>query len=105
MNINKLLVAALLATSIGAPTSSFAEERTVPNPITSTGIRVPFLHGILSGQLGNQTELAALERADEWLNSQPLTAPALRASKTIGFALVTLVMLLWDRAGRTMGSS
>jgi thiol-disulfide isomerase/thioredoxin len=96
MNINKLLVAALLATSIGAPTSSFAEERTVPNPITSTGIRVPFLHGILSGQLGNQTELAALERADEWLNSQPLTAPALRG-KVVLIDFWTYTCINWLR--------
>src|ERR671910_3822423 len=51
MNTNKLLVAALLATSTGAPISGLAGDTKVPQPIISTGIRVPFLHGLLSGQL------------------------------------------------------
>jgi len=80
MNTNKLLVAALIATSMGAPISGLAGDTKVPHPIISTGIRVPFLHGLLSGQSGSQTELASLERANEWLNSPPLTASALRGN-------------------------
>ena len=45
----------------------------MPQPMTSTGVRVPFLHGFPTGQIASQTELASLERANEWLNSPPLT--------------------------------
>ena len=96
MNTNILLVAVLLATSIGAPTSGFAEDTKVPNPIPSTGIRVPFLHGLLFGQAGSQTELASLERADKWLNSQPLTAPALRG-KVVLIDFWTYTCINWLR--------
>jgi thiol-disulfide isomerase/thioredoxin len=96
MNTNKLLVAALLATSIGAPISGLAGDTKVPQPITSTGIRVPFLHGLLSGQLGSQTELASLERANEWLNSPPLTPPALRG-KVVLIDFWTYTCINWLR--------
>jgi hypothetical protein len=46
--------------------------------MASTGMRVPFLHGSPSGEIGGGSELASLERADAWLNSPPLTAAALR---------------------------
>jgi thiol-disulfide isomerase/thioredoxin len=42
------------------------------------GLRVPFLHGLPNSEMGGQSELASLERADAWLNSPPLTAAALR---------------------------
>ena len=47
MNTSKLLVAAVLATSIGAPIAGFAGDTKVPQPIISTEVRVPFLHGLL----------------------------------------------------------
>jgi thiol-disulfide isomerase/thioredoxin len=96
MNTSKLLVAALLATSIGAPISGFAGDTKVPQPIISTGIRVPFLHGLLSGQLGSQTELASLERANDWLNSPPLTPPALRG-KVVLIDFWTYTCINWLR--------
>jgi thiol-disulfide isomerase/thioredoxin len=96
MNTNKLLVAALLATSIGAPISGLAGDTKVPQPITSTGIRVPFLHGLLSGQLGSQTELASLQRANEWLNSPPLTPPALHG-KVVLIDFWTYTCINWLR--------
>ncbi len=96
MNTNKLLVAAVLATSIGAPISGLAGDTKVPQPIISTGIRVPFLHGLLSGQIGSQTELASLERADEWLNSPPLTALALRG-KVVLIDFWTYTCINWLR--------
>ena len=46
--------------------------------MTSATAWVPFLHGFPSGEIGSPSELASLERANEWLNSPPLTAEALR---------------------------
>jgi thiol-disulfide isomerase/thioredoxin len=96
MNTNKLLVAAVLATSISAPIVGFAEDTKVPQPIISTGVRVPFLHGLPFGQIGGQTELASLERANEWLNSPPLTPPALRG-KVVLIDFWTYTCINWLR--------
>ena len=96
MNTNKLLVAAFLATSMGAPISGLAGDTKVPQPIISTEIQAPFLHGLLSGQSGSQTELASLDRADEWLNSPPLTAPALRG-KVVLIDFWTYTCINWLR--------
>jgi thiol-disulfide isomerase/thioredoxin len=78
MKTKKLLVAAVLAAAIGAPIAAFVQDMTVPQSTTPTGLRVPFLHGLPTGQIAGQSGLASLERANEWLNSPPLTAPALR---------------------------
>jgi hypothetical protein len=96
VNTNKLFAAAVFATSIGAPIASFAEDTKVPQPITSPGVRVPFLHGLPSQQIGDQTELASLERADEWLNSAPLTLPALRG-KVVLIDFWTYTCINWLR--------
>lgn len=96
MNTSKLLLAALLTTLIGAPASGLAEDTKVPQPIISAEIRVPFLHGLLTGQLGSQTELASLERADEWLNSPALTSPALRG-KVVLIDFWTYTCINWLR--------
>jgi thiol-disulfide isomerase/thioredoxin len=96
MNTNKLLVAAVLVIAIGAPIAGFAGDMKGPQPMTSTGIRVPFLHGFPSGQIGGQSELASLERANEWLNSPPLTAPALRA-KVVLIDFWTYTCINWLR--------
>jgi thiol-disulfide isomerase/thioredoxin len=68
----------------------------VPQPIISAEIRVPFLHGLLTGQLGSQTELASLERANEWLNSPALTSPALRG-KVVLIDFWTYTCINWLR--------
>ncbi|MEE1658330.1 thioredoxin family protein [Microvirga sp. CF3062] len=96
MNASKLLVAALLATSLGTPIPGLAGDTKVLQPIISAEIRVPFLHGLLSGQLGSQTELASLERANEWLNSPPLTPPALRG-KVVLIDFWTYTCINWLR--------
>jgi hypothetical protein len=77
MNTNKLLIAAVLAIAIGAPIAGFLGDMKGQS-MTSPGIRVPFLHGFPTGPIDGQTELASLERANEWLNSPPLTPSALR---------------------------
>ena len=57
---------------------------------------VPFLHGFPSGQIGSPSELASLERADEWLNSSPLTASALRG-KVVLVDFWTYTCINWLR--------
>ena len=68
----------------------------MPQPIISAEIRVPFLHGPRFGPIGGQTELASLERANEWLNSPPLTAPALRG-KVVLIDFWTYTCINWLR--------
>ena len=88
MKTNKLLAAAVLAVAIGAPIVAFVEE------------------------LPNQSALASLERADAWLNSPPLTAPALRGKVVlIDFWTYTCINWLrtlpyvraWDQKYRNQG--
>ncbi len=90
------LVAAALAAAIGAPIACFAEEMTVPEPTTSTGVRVPFLHGLPFWQVGGQSELGSLARADEWLKSAPLAAPDLRG-KVVLIDFWTYTCINWLR--------
>jgi thiol-disulfide isomerase/thioredoxin len=96
MKSNKLLVAAVLAIAIGAPIAAFLEESKVPQPTTTPGVRVPFLHGLPTARTSNQSELAALERANEWLNSPPLTAPDLRG-KVVLIDFWTYTCINWLR--------
>ena len=65
-------------------------------PMTSAGVRVPFLHGLPTGQFSGQSELASLERANEWLNSPPLTASALRG-KVVLIDFWTYTCINWLR--------
>ena len=78
MKTSRLLAAALLASAIGgAPITSLAGE-VERQPMIFSGIRVPFLHGFFAGESAGQSDLASLERANEWINSPPLTPQALR---------------------------
>ncbi|HSV23174.1 MAG TPA: thioredoxin family protein [Xanthobacteraceae bacterium] len=95
MKTNRLLVAAVLAIAIGAPIAGFVVDMT-GQPMTSTGIRVPFLHWLPAGPIANQAELASLERANEWLNSPPLTATALRG-KVVLIDFWTYTCINWRR--------
>jgi thiol-disulfide isomerase/thioredoxin len=110
MKTNKLLVAAVLAIAIGAPIAGFVGGVSMSQP--STGTRLPFLHGFPTGQIAGQSELASLERADDWLNSPPLTAPALRGKVVlIDFWTYTCINWLrtlpyvraWDEKYRSRG--
>ena len=97
MKTNKLLLSPLvLAVAIGAPIAGFVGDANVAQPMTSPGIRVPFLHGLLAGQVAGRSELASLERADEWLNSPPLTASALRG-KVVLVDFWTYTCINWLR--------
>jgi thiol-disulfide isomerase/thioredoxin len=95
MKANKLLVAAVLAAAIGAPIAGFAGE-TKGQSMTSTGVRVPFLHGFPTNQSASQTELASLGHANEWLNSPPLTPSALRG-KVVLIDFWTYTCINWRR--------
>jgi thiol-disulfide isomerase/thioredoxin len=96
MKTNKLLVSAVLAIAIGVPIAGFVGNITMSQPTTSTGMRAPFLHGFFNTQSAGQTELTSLERADEWLNSPPLTAPALRG-KVVLVDFWTYTCINWLR--------
>jgi thiol-disulfide isomerase/thioredoxin len=95
MKTNKLLVAAVLATAIGAPITGFVGKMKAQS-MTSPGIRVPFLHGWPTGQTADQSELASLERANEWLNSPPLSPSALRG-KVVLVDFWTYTCINWLR--------
>jgi thiol-disulfide isomerase/thioredoxin len=95
MTTNKLLAAAVVATAIGASIAGFVGEMR-GQPTTSTGVRVPFLHGFPSGLIASRSELTSLERANEWLNSPPLTAAELRG-KVVLVQFWTYTCINWLR--------
>jgi thiol-disulfide isomerase/thioredoxin len=96
MKINKLIVAAVLALAIGAPIAALVQDMNQSQSETSTGVRVPFLHGFPTARSSSQAELTSLERANEWLNSPPLTAPALRG-KVVLVDFWTYTCINWLR--------
>src|SRR4051812_47329318 len=96
MKTNKLWVSAVLAIAVGVPAAGFLGDTSMSQPTTSAGVRVPFLHGFLNSLTSGQSELAALERADEWLNSPPLTASALRG-KVVLVNFWTYTCINWLR--------
>jgi thiol-disulfide isomerase/thioredoxin len=95
MKTSRLLVAAILAAAIGAPIVGFFAD-TKGQPVTSAEVRLPFLHGLPTGQSAGATELASLERATEWLNSPPLTPQALRG-KVVLVDFWTYTCINWRR--------
>jgi thiol-disulfide isomerase/thioredoxin len=96
MNANKLLVAAVLAIAIGASIAGFVGDMKMPQPTTFKEARSPFLHAVPPAQAAGQSELTSLEFANEWLNSPPLTAPALRG-KVVLIDFWTYTCINWLR--------
>ena len=96
MSTIKLMLPAVLAASIAGPMAASAAETKAPQPPASTGVRVPFLHGFLSGEIGGQSKLTSLARTNEWLNSPPLTASALRG-KVVLVQVWTYTCINWLR--------
>jgi thiol-disulfide isomerase/thioredoxin len=96
MTVNKLSAAAALVASLGGAAGAFAGETSVAQPIIAADLRVPFLHGLFSGQKGSPAELSSLERADLWLNSPPLTAASLRG-KVVLIDFWTYTCINWLR--------
>jgi thiol-disulfide isomerase/thioredoxin len=95
MKVNKLFAAAGLA-MLAIPTAGFAGDANMPQPMTIAGVRVPWLHGFSGAEMVSQSELASLERADEWLNSPPLAAPELRG-KVVLVQFWTYTCINWLR--------
>src|SRR5262245_20206946 len=96
MKVRKLLVTAVLAIAIGAPIAVFVGDTNRAQPMTSPGIRVPFLHGLFTSPMPDQSPLASLERADAWLNSPALTAEGLRG-KVVLIDFWTYTCINWLR--------
>jgi thiol-disulfide isomerase/thioredoxin len=96
MKTSKLLLAAVVATAIGAPIAVVVGDINGVKPMTFTDVEVPFLHGHSTDQFNGQPELASLERADAWLNSPPLTASALRG-KVVLIDFWTYTCINWLR--------
>src|SRR5262245_14495584 len=95
MNTNKVLAAAALAAAIGAPVTGLISD-VKGQPMTSSEVRVPFLHGLPIGRLTGQDELASLERSNAWLNSTPLKASDLRG-KVVLVNFWTYTCINWRR--------
>src|SRR5277367_1769752 len=89
-------MAAVGAASLLPSRLAAAAEGDAIRPLRITGIRVPFLHGSPTDQIAGQSELKSLERADEWLNSAPLTASALRG-KVVLIDFWTYTCINWLR--------
>jgi thiol-disulfide isomerase/thioredoxin len=96
MKINKLLVGAVLAVAIGVPIVGLIGEVTMSQPARSGEMRAPFLHALRGERLVNRSELASLARADEWINSPPLTAEALQG-KVVLVDFWTYTCINWLR--------
>jgi thiol-disulfide isomerase/thioredoxin len=96
MKTSKLLVAAVLAIALGAPIAGFVANMGGAQPMTSTEVRVPFLHGFPTVQIPSKPKLSSLERATEWLNSPPLTPAALRG-KVVLVDFWTYTCINWLR--------
>jgi thiol-disulfide isomerase/thioredoxin len=96
MKMGKFLIAAVLAIAIGAPIVSFAGDINMAQSTTPADERAAFFHGFGNGPVANQSGLASLERADEWLNSPPLTASALRG-KVVLVDFWTYTCINWLR--------
>jgi thiol-disulfide isomerase/thioredoxin len=96
MQPTKFLLAAVVATAIVAPIAGHTEDTNMPQTAASTGVRVPFLHGFRIDLTGGQSELASLERANEWLNSPALTAQSLRG-KVVLIDFWTYTCINWRR--------
>jgi thiol-disulfide isomerase/thioredoxin len=65
-------------------------------PKTSPERQLAFLHGFSSVLGSNKSELASLQRANEWLNSPPLTAEGLRG-KVVLVNIWTYTCINWLR--------
>ena len=85
MKANQLLLAAILASAIGAPIETLAADKSVVQQVTPAAVRLPI-----------EGELPSLGSANEWLNSQPLTAAGLRG-KVVLIDIWTYTCINWLR--------
>jgi thiol-disulfide isomerase/thioredoxin len=86
MKANQLLLAAILASAIGAPPiEALAKDKSVVQQITPVAVQLPI-----------EGELPSLGGATEWLNSPPLTATGLRG-KVVLIDFWTYTCINWLR--------
>ena len=90
MSTGKLMATVVLVIAIGAAIAGFIRSTEMPQQKTITEI---LDH---TGQIGGQSELASLPLADDWLNSPPLTASALRG-KVVLIDFWTYTCINWLR--------
>jgi thiol-disulfide isomerase/thioredoxin len=85
MKVNQLLLAAILASAIGAPIPTLAEDKSMVQRTTATEIRLPV-----------EGEFPSLGGATGWLNSSPLTPSSLRG-KVVLIDFWTYTCINWLR--------
>jgi thiol-disulfide isomerase/thioredoxin len=85
MRAHQLLLAAALATAIGAPIETLAQDKRVVHQMTPAAVPVPM-----------ETELTSLGSATGWLNSPSLTAASLRG-KVVLIDFWTYTCINWLR--------
>ena len=86
MNANQLLLAAILASTVGAPIETLAADKSVAQQKTPAAVRLPI-----------EGELPSLGSATGWLNSQPLTPAGLRG-KVVLIDVWTYTCINWLRS-------
>ena len=96
MKINKVLIASVLVIAIGIPIVGFVGDLNMAQPARPNDERAAFFHGPGDVPVANQSGLASLVRADEWLNSPPLTESALRG-KVVLVDFWTYTCINWLR--------
>ncbi len=90
MSTSKLIASAVLAITLGSAIAGFVRSTEMLEEPTVTEISDH------TSQIGGQSELASLEWADEWLNSQPLIPSALRG-KVVLIDFWTYTCINWLR--------
>jgi thiol-disulfide isomerase/thioredoxin len=86
MKANRLLLTAILASAIGAPIETLAQDKSLVQQMTPAAVR-----------LSIEGELPSLGGATEWLNSPPLTAAGLRG-KVVLIDVWTYTCINWLRS-------
>ena len=85
MKANRLLLAAIFASTVGAPIEALAADKSVARQMTPGVVQLPI-----------EGELPSLGSATEWLNSPPLTASGLRG-KVVLIDVWTYTCINWLR--------
>jgi thiol-disulfide isomerase/thioredoxin len=86
MKVNQLLLAAILASAIGAPIETLPADKSVGPRMTPAALQLPI-----------EGELPSLGGATGWLNSPPLTAAGLRG-KIVLIDVWTYTCINWLRS-------
>src|SRR5213594_5218198 len=85
MRAKQLLLAAILASAIGAPIETSAQDKSVVQQMKRAAVQLPI-----------EGELPSLGGATGWLNSQPLTVAGLRG-KVVLIDVWTYTCINWLR--------